>query len=86
MTSLLVPVSVRDIELIPKAGSVFEAGFGLTRGTDITGRNDLVIADDDGADGAAKARAPLGHLFGDSQVVLVLGYSFWVHRNFSNFL
>jgi hypothetical protein len=61
-----IPVSVRYVEFVAEAGSVFKTGFGFPWGSDISCGYDLIITDDDGTDRATETRASFGHFLGDS--------------------
>jgi len=61
-----ITVSVWYVEFVTETGAVLKTGFGFPWGADISCGYDLIIADDDGTDGAAEARASFCHFLGDS--------------------
>ena len=72
----LVSLPVRNFELIPQAEAVFEAVPGFSGSSCVSRGNDLIISDDDGADGTAETGAPLGNFLGNTQIVFFFAYSF----------
>ena len=57
---------------------------GFARRADVARGDDLVVADDDGADRAAEAGAPAGDFPGDAEIIFVLGDAFGCHRSSSS--
>jgi hypothetical protein len=61
-----ITMSVRYVEFVTETGTVLKTGFGFPWGADISCGYNLIIADDDGPDRAAEARASFGDFLGNS--------------------
>ncbi len=66
-----IALAVGNIQLVPEAEAVFEAVFRFPWRSDVSGGDDLVVADDNRADRAAKTGASSGDFCGNSQIILV---------------
>ena len=81
----LIALTVGDVELIAEANSVLIAVLGLPGRPPIACGDDLVVADNKGADRAAEAAGPPRDFLSNPQVIVILGYSLGFHANFSSF-
>src|SRR4030066_2368161 len=63
-----VAFPVGDAEPVAEAKAVLLAALRLARGADAAGRDDLVVPDDDGADGPPEAGGTAGPLLGDPPI------------------